>query len=123
MRTLYSLTRIRVGLIAVVISSLTACIEIVEEEEGEGALDVQIHWLPVTEFSDGSAITSIDHYQIHYGPETDQLNQVAISRTPNITSYIIKDLEVGGYYFAMVAVAENGEQSEISQPSFFQVSE
>jgi hypothetical protein len=121
MRALYSLTRIRIGLIAVVISSLTACIEIVEEEEG--ALDVQIHWLPVTEFSDGSAITSIDHYQIHYGQETDQLDQVAISRTPNITSYIIKDLEAGGYYFAMVAVAENGEQSEISQPSFFQVSE
>jgi hypothetical protein len=123
MRTLSSLTRIRIGLIAVVISSLTACIEIVEEEEGEGALDVQIHWLPVTEFSDGSAITSIDHYQIHYGQETDQLDQVAISRTPNITSYIIKDLEAGEYYFAMVAVAENGEQSEISQPSFFQVSE
>ena len=131
MNMFYSLIRFRMGLIAILVFSLTACIKIVEDDEGEGegegkgkgGLSVQIHWLPVTEYSDGSEITSIDHYQIHYGQETDQLDKVAISRTPNITSYIINDLEAGGYYFAMIAVAENGEQSVMSPPSFFQVSE
>lgn len=137
MKNFYSLIRIRLGLIAILIFSLTACIEVVGEAEGELSgeikgeiegeiemeFDVQIHWLPVTEFSDGTAITSIDHYQIHYGAETDQLDTIVISRTPGITSYIISDLQAGEYYFTMVAVAENGEQSEMSQPSFFQVSE
>ncbi len=118
MNTFYSLSSIRSGLIAVAAISLTACFQLPEEKS-----DVQIHWLPVTEFSDGSAITSIDHYQIHYGHETDQLNNIIMSRNPNITSYIINDLDAGEYYFAMVAVAENGEKSEMSQPYYFHVIE
>lgn len=131
MKNFYLLTSIRIGLISILIFSLTACFEIVEkgdekgEEKGGEAVkvDVQIHWLPVTEFSDGSEITSIDHYQIHYGQETEQLDSVVISKNSGVTSYIISDLRAGEYYFSMVAVAENGEESEMSLPSFFQVSE
>jgi hypothetical protein len=118
MNAIYSFSNVRPGLIAIAAISLTACFELPEEK-----FDVQIHWLPVTEFSDGSAITSIDHYQIHYGQETDHFDNIIMSRSPNITSYIISDLETGEYYFAMVAVADNGEESEMSQSYYFQVND
>ncbi len=97
---------------------MSACFDLPEE-----TFDVQIHWQPVTEFEDGTGINAIDHYQIHYGTALSQLDKIIISRTPDITSYIIKDLQAGEYYFSMVALADNGEKSAMSSPYYFQVSD
>lgn len=111
-----SLIKIRVILIGILFGSLIGCFELPDNK-----FDVQIHWQPVTEYTNGSDISSIDHYQIHYGDRIDQLDNIVISRNSNITSTIINDLSEGSYYFAMVAVDSHGEESELSQPYYFEV--
>lgn len=92
-------------------------------EKPEDKFDVQLHWQSVTEFIDGSDITSIAHYEIHYGPAIDQLDSIVYSRNPNLNAYVITDLPAGEYYFSMLAVADNGIKSELSAPTYFLVSE
>lgn len=93
------------------------------EEDQPIPIQVEIQWQPVTEYLIGSEIAEIDYYQIHLGTRVNYLDQVFVVEDPSQTSYLLKDLTKGDYYISMIAVAKNGERSDLSEPFTFSISQ
>jgi Putative Ig domain len=77
---------------------------------GTAALD----WIPPTENTDGSVLTDLAGYNVHYGTSPDQLTQVARLANPGLASYVVDNLSPGKWYFAVSSYATNGAESSIS---------
>jgi hypothetical protein len=74
---------------------------------GNAALD----WTPPTENSDGSVLTNLAGYNVHYGTSRDALTQVERLTNPGLTSYVVDNLSAGTWYFAISSYATNGSES------------
>jgi hypothetical protein len=75
---------------------------------------ITLSWLPPTQNSDGSALTTLAGYKIYWGTaQGDYPNSVTID-TPGVASYVIEQLSPGTYYFVMTAYDAAGVESEQS---------
>ena len=77
-----------------------------------------ISWTPPTENTDGSALTDLAGYRIHYGTSS---GSYALSITINgtsLTSYLVEDLGASDWYFAMTAFNSSGIESGYSSEVF-----
>ena len=77
---------------------------------GNAALD----WMPPTENTDGSSLTNLAGYNVHYGTSPDALTQVDKLTNPGLTSYVVDNLSAGTWYFAISSYATNGSESHNS---------
>ena len=69
-----------------------------------------LSWVAPTQNTDGSALTDLAGYIIHYGTSADALTQtIAVSSAT--TTYVVDQLAAGTYYFAVVAYTSGGTQS------------
>jgi hypothetical protein len=73
-----------------------------------------LSWVPPTENTDGTALTNLAGYRIHYGTNADALTQEVSINTTGTTTYMITDLAPATYYFAIKAVTTNGVESSLS---------
>jgi hypothetical protein len=78
------------------------------------AANVSLDWMPPTENSDGSALTNLAGYNVHYGTSPGQLTQVDKITNPGLTSYVVDNLSSGTWYFAISSYATNGSESHNS---------
>jgi hypothetical protein len=77
---------------------------------GNATLD----WTPPTENSDGSVLTNLAGYNVHYGTSPDKLTQVEKLTNPGLTSYVMDNLSAGTWYFAVSSYSANGTESSNS---------
>jgi hypothetical protein len=81
---------------------------------GTGTLPsaVSLAWdAPVTN-ADGSAVTNLAGYKIHYGPSPG--NYTGVLDVGLKVSYSLSDLAPGTYYFTVTAYSQSGSESERS---------
>jgi hypothetical protein len=75
---------------------------------------VTINWMPPTENTDGTALTNLAGYNIHYGTASGDLTQTLSIANPGIATYVVQNLAPGTYYFAVAAVNAAGTESPLS---------
>jgi hypothetical protein len=64
--------------------------------------------------TDGSPITKLAGYKIHYGTSPVALNLIIRLHNPTVTTYVVRNLRPGTYYFGVTAYAASGEESSLS---------
>ena len=81
---------------------------------GTSSGSASLSWTAPTENTDGSALTDLSGYVIHYGTVSQNLTSAITVTNPGLTTYMLEDLPAGTYYFSMTATARNGTQSNPS---------
>jgi hypothetical protein len=80
----------------------------------KGATSVTLAWSPPTENTDGSTLTNLSGYRIHYGKSSRAYSDVVKLDNPGITRYVVENLQPGTYFFTITAVSANGVESDFS---------
>jgi hypothetical protein len=75
---------------------------------------VTINWQPPTENTDGSSLTDLAGYNIHYGTASGKYTQTIAVSNPGLATYVVSSLTPGTYYFAVAAVNSSGTESPLS---------
>ncbi len=75
---------------------------------------VTINWMPPTQNVDGSALTNLSGYNIHYGTKSGNYTQTIPVANPGLATFVVTNLTAGTYYFAVAAVNSAGTESPLS---------
>jgi hypothetical protein len=73
-----------------------------------------LSWEAPLQNVDGSALTALTGYKIHYGKKPGSYSETISIDTVAMTTYVIDGLAAGTYYFAITAVSSGGLESEFS---------
>jgi hypothetical protein len=73
-----------------------------------------LSWNVPTQNTDGSPLTNLAGYRIHYGTDATALAQSANIDTTDTTSYVVSGLSSGTWYFAITAYSTAGTESDLS---------
>ncbi|MGH8294327.1 MAG: fibronectin type III domain-containing protein [Steroidobacteraceae bacterium] len=76
---------------------------------------VTLNWTPPTENTDGTSLTNLAGYDIHYGTQPGNYTQTVSVSNPGIATYVVDNLSPGTYYFSVTAVNAQGAESPLSQ--------
>ena len=85
-------------------------IDVVQQSSGS----VTLAWQAPTENTDGSPLTNLHSYKIHYGTRSGQYTTTIDVNNSGLTRYVVDSLSPGTYYFAITAVAASGAESDFS---------
>lgn len=92
-------------------SSLAAfAIDVVQAQPRSATLS----WTAPTQNTDGSTLTNLAGYRIHYGKSASVLSEAIQISNAGLTTYVIENLAPGTYYFAVKAFSSSGVESELS---------
>jgi hypothetical protein len=75
---------------------------------------VTLNWTPPTENVNGTPLTNLAGYNIHYGTSSGDYTQTISVSNAGIATYVVDDLTPGTYYFAVGAVNSQGTESPVS---------
>ena len=75
---------------------------------------VTLNWTPPTENTDGTPLTNLSGYDIHYGTSSHAYTQTVTVANPGIAAYVVDNLSPGKYYFSVTAVNSQGAESPLS---------
>jgi len=75
---------------------------------------VTIAWAPPTENTDGSSLTNLAGYRIHYGTSPSELGHTIEIDNADASSYTITSLSPGIWYFAVSALNSDSIESDLS---------
>jgi hypothetical protein len=75
---------------------------------------VTLNWTPPTENTNGTALTNLSGYNIHYGTASGDYTQTVSVANAGIATYVVDDLTPGTYYFSVGAVNSQGTESPLS---------
>jgi hypothetical protein len=75
---------------------------------------VTLGWVAPTQNSNGSPITDLAGYKIHYGTASANYTKVVAVSNPSISRYVLDSLEGGTYFFAITAYNSKGMESALS---------
>lgn len=73
-----------------------------------------LSWTAPTRNTDGSALTNLAGYRVHYGSSPTELVRTLEIDSPAPVSAVITDLAAGAWYFCLRAVATGGTTSACS---------
>lgn len=76
--------------------------------------DARLTWVAPTQRSDGSALTNLAGYRIFYGAAPSSMTQTIQIADPSILQRLVDGLDVGNWYFNMLAYDADGVESERS---------
>ena len=77
--------------------------------------NVTLGWQPPTENTDGSALTDLQGYKIHYGTASQDYTDTIDVKNPGLASYVVQNLPTGStYFFAVTAYNATGTESLLS---------
>lgn len=81
----------------------------------QGVGSVTLSWQAPLTNTDGTALTDLAGFDIHYGTDSSSLiNRIRIS-TVGIETYVVDNLPAGTYYFTVSAYTTAGRESSPSQ--------
>lgn len=75
---------------------------------------VTLNWSPPTENTNGSPLTNLAGYNIHYGTASGDYSQTVSVSNPGLATYVVDNLGPGTYYFSVGAVSSSGAESPLS---------
>jgi hypothetical protein len=75
---------------------------------------VTLGWVAPTQNSNGSPITDLAGYKIHYGTASEDYTQVVSIANPSLSRYVLDSLSSGTYYFAITSYNSQGTESPLS---------
>ncbi len=75
---------------------------------------VLLSWQAPTENTNGSELTDLSGYTIHYGTQSQNYTSEIEVDNPGLTAYVVDNLSPGTYYFAVTAITSEGYQSTYS---------
>jgi hypothetical protein len=70
-----------------------------------------LSWVPPTQNTDGSPVTGLAGYHIHYGTDAATLTQTIDVAGAGVTSFVITALTQGTYFFTITAYTAQGTES------------
>ena len=76
--------------------------------------NVTLAWVAPTENNDGSPITNLAGYKIHYGTTSSEYTETVALHNAGLTRYVLDSLKSGTYYFAITAYNVQGIESPLS---------
>ena len=76
---------------------------------------VEVSWAPPTQNADGSTLTDLSGYKIHYGTESEIYSDSVTVDNAGLTRYSLESLPKGTVYLAMTAVNAAGAESDFSK--------
>lgn len=82
--------------------------------ESSGSGSATISWEAPTQRTDGTALTDLAGYTIHYGRMPGVYDYQIDINTPGIMTYVVENLVPGDWYFAMTAYDSDGMVSDLS---------
>lgn len=81
-----------------------------QASNGTATLD----WTSVTQNTNGTALTNLAGYHVHYGTSAGNMNQTVQIANPTVTAYVITNLSSGTWYFGVTAYTTNGTEGDMS---------
>ena len=75
---------------------------------------VTLGWVAPTQNSNGTPITDLAGYKIHYGTASQDYTQVVSITNPSLSRYVLDSLASGTYYFAISSYNSQGVESPLS---------
>jgi hypothetical protein len=76
--------------------------------------NVTIDWSPTTENVDGSVLTNLAGYRLHYGTSATSLTHTVQIANAGVTNYVVENLSAGTWYFAVTSYSSAGVESALS---------
>jgi hypothetical protein len=76
---------------------------------------VTLSWAAPTRNTDGTQLTNLAGYRVYYGPKSGDYSRTLSLPSPSLRSVGIEELSNGTWYFAIKAIASDGEESSLSQ--------
>lgn len=76
---------------------------------------VEVSWAPPTQNADGSTLTDLSGYKIHYGTQSGNYPDSVAVNSAGLTRYELDALPKGTVYLAMTAVNAAGAESDFSK--------
>lgn len=95
-------------------SGATQSDSIVINRESEGTASATLSWEAPTQRTDGTALTDLAGYRIHYGRLSGVYDYQIDLNTPGIATYVVENLVPGEWYFAVTAYDSTGLESDYS---------
>ena len=78
------------------------------------AKTVTLNWQAPTANNNGSTLTNLAGFKIHYGTASKDYSQVVALNNPSLSRYVVESLSKGTYYFAISAYNSQGVESTMS---------
>jgi Putative Ig domain len=75
---------------------------------------VTLSWQAPTENSDGSTLSDLTGYKVHYGSASKSYSDTIQVANAGLTTYVVQNLAAGTYYFAVTAYNATGKESSLS---------
>jgi hypothetical protein len=72
---------------------------------------VTLSWDPPIENTNGTALTNLAGFYIHYGTQSGNYSNTIQIANPGVTRYVVDQLAPGTYYFVVTAYSAAGEDS------------
>jgi Putative Ig domain len=76
---------------------------------------VTVSWVPPTLNDDGSSLTDLASFKIHYGKSSGNYSEQILIENPGISTYLVENLTPDTYYFVTTAINSGGIESEYSE--------
>ena len=77
--------------------------------------DVTLSWAPPARNTDGTTLTNLTGYRVYYGQTSGQYSRTLSLPSPSLTTVGIEGLATGTWYFAVKALAADGQESTFSK--------
>jgi hypothetical protein len=74
-----------------------------------------ISWLAPTTNTDGTPLTNLAGFYIHYGANKSALNKRIVINTVGVSNYVVDNLSSGTYYFSVSSYTTTGVESDLSK--------
>jgi hypothetical protein len=75
---------------------------------------ITLAWVAPTENSNGTPISNLAGYKIHYGTASQDYTQVVSVSNPSLSRYVLDSLPSGTYFLAITAFNAQGVESPLS---------
>ena len=76
---------------------------------------VTVAWSAPTQNDDGTTLSDLSGYRIHYGSESQNYTETVAVKNPGLTRFILEQLPAGTHFIAMTAYNAAGAESEYSR--------
>lgn len=81
---------------------------------GRGNASVTLSWTPPTQNEDGSVLTDLAGYRLHYGTRQGEYDTTIGIDNPSVSTYVVEGLDPGTYYFVASSYTTSGIESRYS---------
>ena len=87
----------------------TLTITVNQASNGTATLD----WTAVTQNMDGTTLTNLAGYNIHYGTSASNMSTTIQVSNASLTAYVVTNLSSGAWYFAVAAYTSGGTEASV----------